>query len=252
MFPAGGLYPGDWCGRRAADGRPIPPLELLCRWRCHLLRHHCPRGRIHVPCQQGVPVPTCTSASGRHCTLISRSLGRAHPSGLLHCSGLLHNCGQPHWPCGCKTPKILPFRGLGFLSTLYIWHGDDGRLFNTVSQWQQAVALIADHFLLLEWRVQCSAAPVRPEQSQHALLRWCMQVIDERMSKGFWNAGLLSTQAGTTGRLSGNLLLSICARIGTESGSQLRQLAASMFGTSVGFMAFSLVWVMLVYRRLVG
>ncbi len=40
-----------------------------------------------------------------------------------------------------------------------------------------------------------------------------VQVIDERMSKGLWNAGLLSTQAGTIGRLCGNLLLSLCARI---------------------------------------
>ena len=80
-----------------------------------------------------------------------------------------------------------------------------------------------------------------------------MQVIDERMSKGFWNAGLLSTQAGTTGRFCGNLLLSASARItGADSAGQLTHLAATMFGAAAAFMAFSLAYVALVYKRLVG
>ena len=79
------------------------------------------------------------------------------------------------------------------------------------------------------------------------------QVIDERMSKGFWNAGLLSTQAGTTGRFSGNLLLSGCARItGADSLSQLNSLATTMFGAALAFMVFSMGYVALCYRRLVG
>lgn len=80
-----------------------------------------------------------------------------------------------------------------------------------------------------------------------------LQVIDDRMSKGFWNAGLLSTQAGTTGRLSGNLLLSACSRItGSDSYQQLGYLANLMFGTVLGFMVFSLAYVALCYKRLVG
>ena len=82
---------------------------------------------------------------------------------------------------------------------------------------------------------------------------WFVQVIDERMSKGFWNAGLLSTQAGTTGRFCGNLLLSGSSRItGSDTGPQLNNLAATMFGASASFMLFSLAWVALVYKRLVG
>ena len=45
------------------------------------------------------------------------------------------------------------------------------------------------------------------------LLRFSVQVVDERLAQGLWNAGLLSTQAGTIGRLCGNLLLSACARV---------------------------------------
>lgn len=80
-----------------------------------------------------------------------------------------------------------------------------------------------------------------------------LQVIDERMSKGFFNAGLLSTQAGTIGRFCGNLLLSGCSSLtGDATAKQLNQLAATMFGASAGFMVFSLGYVSLCYKRLVG
>ena len=81
----------------------------------------------------------------------------------------------------------------------------------------------------------------------------CEQVIDERMAKGLWNAGLLSTQAGTLGRLCGNLLLSLCARItGAMTLEQVNKLSTVLYGASGASMIFSIVYVLSVYSRLQG
>jgi hypothetical protein len=80
-----------------------------------------------------------------------------------------------------------------------------------------------------------------------------VQVIDERLARGLWNAGLLSTQAGTLGRLSGNLVLSACAGItGTRTAGQLDKLSRLLFGACAASMLFSLGFVAAIYRRLVG
>ncbi|KAK9906755.1 hypothetical protein WJX75_007454 [Coccomyxa subellipsoidea] len=79
------------------------------------------------------------------------------------------------------------------------------------------------------------------------------KVIDERMAKGLWNAGLLSTQAGTLGRLCGNLLLSLCARItGAMTVAQINSLSTVLYGASGASMIFSIAYVLSVYNRLQG
>ena len=77
-------------------------------------------------------------------------------------------------------------------------------------------------------------------------------MIDESIASGLLNAGMMSTQAGTIGRLCGNLLLSLCVSItGTHTQAQIGQLAKAVFGSSLGFMIFSLAFVLLIYRRLI-
>ena len=79
------------------------------------------------------------------------------------------------------------------------------------------------------------------------------QVIDERMSKGLWNAGLLSTQAGTIGRLCGNLLLSLCARItGAMTLDQINAFARQLYGLGGASMIFSLAYHFSVFGSLLG
>lgn len=80
-----------------------------------------------------------------------------------------------------------------------------------------------------------------------------LQVIDERMAKGLWNAGLLSTQAGTLGRLCGNLLLSLCARItGAMSMAQIESLSRVLYGATGVSMIVSIAYVLSIYNRLLG
>ena len=79
-----------------------------------------------------------------------------------------------------------------------------------------------------------------------------LQVIDDSMNDGLFNASLLSTQAGTIGRFCGNLLLSLCASItGAANPEQISALAATLFGSTLSMMAFSLLFVLVIYRRLI-
>lgn len=79
-----------------------------------------------------------------------------------------------------------------------------------------------------------------------------LQVIDESIASGLFNAGMLSTQAGTIGRLCGNLLLSLCIGItGAATLQEIEALAATLFASGLAFMAFSLVFVLVIYRRLI-
>lgn len=80
-----------------------------------------------------------------------------------------------------------------------------------------------------------------------------MQVIDESMAKGIWNAGLMSTQAGTIGRLCGNLMLTLVSTFtGAATSKEISKFAAFLFGTNAAWMVFSVGYVLLVYGRLVG
>ena len=77
-------------------------------------------------------------------------------------------------------------------------------------------------------------------------------MIDESIASGLFNAGMLSTQAGTIGRLCGNLLLSLCVSItGARTYKEIGSLASILFGSGLGFMVFSLVFVFGIYSRLI-
>lgn len=79
-----------------------------------------------------------------------------------------------------------------------------------------------------------------------------MQVIDESIASGHFNAGMMSTQAGTIGRLCGNLLLSLCVGItGAHNLEEVKKLALVLFSSALGFMIFSLLFVFGIYNRLV-
>ncbi|KAK9838252.1 hypothetical protein WJX81_000293 [Elliptochloris bilobata] len=81
----------------------------------------------------------------------------------------------------------------------------------------------------------------------------CSKVIDERLAKGLFNAGLMSTQAGTFGRFMGNMLLSAAARVTrTNTVDEIVNFAAVLFGTAAFWMAVSLAFVLATYRHLVG
>ena len=84
-------------------------------------------------------------------------------------------------------------------------------------------------------------------------LEWpWVQVIDETIASGLFNAGMMSTQAGTIGRLCGNLLLSLCVSItGAHNLKEIGSLAAVLFTSALGFMIFSLVFVLGIYSRLI-
>ena len=78
-------------------------------------------------------------------------------------------------------------------------------------------------------------------------------MIDERLCKGLWNAGLLSTQAGTIGRFCGNLLLSGCVHItGARTADQIANFARLLFTADIASMAVSLAFVAVCYKRLLG
>ena len=104
----------------------------------------------------------------------------------------------------------------------------------------------------MHWAGYISSPIVVTLEVHQLLIYFCTaQVIDERLAKGLWNAGLLSTQAGTIGRLCGNLLLSLCARItGATAEPQIQQLASVLFGSAFVFMVFSLAYVLALYSRL--
>ncbi len=116
------------------------------------------------------------------------------------------------------------------------------------------VLLTATAFL--EGGVECWRRPMRSAVKHLGAQRMPalrVQVVDERMSQGLWNAGLLSTQAGTIGRLCGNLLLSACAKVtGAMTQAQIDSLARLMWGVSAGSMVFSLAYVISLYNRLLG
>lgn len=71
------------------------------------------------------------------------------------------------------------------------------------------------------------------------------------MASGLFNAGMLSTQAGTIGRLCGNLLLSLCITItGAKSFELIFGLSHLLFSVSLGTMVFSMLYVLITYQRL--
>lgn len=77
------------------------------------------------------------------------------------------------------------------------------------------------------------------------------QVIHPSMAKGTWNAGLLATEAGTLGRFSGNIILSIAGHFtGIDSVAEIQEFAWLVHGMLAAMTGIALVCVAGVYMRL--
>ena len=66
-----------------------------------------------------------------------------------------------------------------------------------------------------------------------------------------WNAGLISTEAGTIGRLCGNFLLSVVAKLtGDTSLTQLNHFGQTLFGLLAVISAASLGYMIAIWKRM--
>jgi hypothetical protein len=77
------------------------------------------------------------------------------------------------------------------------------------------------------------------------------KVIHPSFAEGTWNAGLLSTEAGTLGRFTGNLLLSVSSRFtGLDTVKQITNFAHVLWSL-VGVVVISnLAWFVALYRQI--
>ena len=65
------------------------------------------------------------------------------------------------------------------------------------------------------------------------------------------SAGLLTTEAGTLGRFSGNIVMSLVARItGVETQTELVQFAQALYGLFAALLLAIGVYMLCVWRRL--
>ena len=79
------------------------------------------------------------------------------------------------------------------------------------------------------------------------------KVIWAGLARGVLNAGLVSTEAGTFGRFSGNALLTVVGRAtGVEDVAQLQRFAVALHGTLAVVCGALLLHLLLVRRRLTG
>ena len=66
-----------------------------------------------------------------------------------------------------------------------------------------------------------------------------------------WSAGLISTEAGTIGRLCGNFLLSVVAKFtGDTSLTQLNHFGQTLFGLLAAITAASLGYMIAIWKRM--
>ncbi len=77
------------------------------------------------------------------------------------------------------------------------------------------------------------------------------KIMHPSLARGTWNAGLMSTEAGTLGRLTGNLCLSLVSRItGVESDLEVYRFGFTLFGL-MGFLTVSnLGYMLAIWKRL--
>jgi hypothetical protein len=79
----------------------------------------------------------------------------------------------------------------------------------------------------------------------------CSKVMPPKLAKGIWNAGLISTEAGTLGRLTGNFLLSLVSDItGERTQEQLAAFAKVLFGVFASLFAANLGYMALIWRQI--
>ena len=79
------------------------------------------------------------------------------------------------------------------------------------------------------------------------------KIMHPSLARGTWNAGLMSTEAGTLGRLTGNLCISVVSKItGADTASEVYRFGFMLFAL-MGFLTVSnLGYMMAIWKRLVA
>lgn len=77
------------------------------------------------------------------------------------------------------------------------------------------------------------------------------KVIHPAFAEGTWNAGLMSTEAGTLGRFTGNLLLSVAGSItGLHSPAAVENFAKVLWATIAAIVLSNLAWFLYLFKRI--
>lgn len=77
------------------------------------------------------------------------------------------------------------------------------------------------------------------------------KIMHPSLARGTWNAGLMSTEAGTLGRLTGNLCLSLVSRItGVDTDSEVYHFGFMLFGLMGLLTVSNLGYMLAIWKRL--
>lgn len=77
------------------------------------------------------------------------------------------------------------------------------------------------------------------------------KIMHPSLARGTWNAGLMSTEAGTLGRLTGNLCLSLVSKItGVETDSEVYRFGFMLFGLMGILTVSNLGYMLAIWKRL--
>lgn len=76
-------------------------------------------------------------------------------------------------------------------------------------------------------------------------------MIHPNLAKGLFNAGLLTTEAGTLGRFSGNIVMSLVARItGVETDEELEHFSVALYGLFSALLVIIALYMAGVWKKL--
>ena len=79
------------------------------------------------------------------------------------------------------------------------------------------------------------------------------KIMHPSLARGTWNAGLISTEAGTLGRLTGNLCLSAVSKVtGVANDSEVYSFGLYLFGLMGILTVSNLAYMLAIWRRLVA
>ncbi|KAK9915918.1 hypothetical protein WJX75_005971 [Coccomyxa subellipsoidea] len=77
------------------------------------------------------------------------------------------------------------------------------------------------------------------------------KVLPLKLTRGFFNAGLLTTEAGTLGRFSGNIVMSVVARLtGVDSNQELLRFGLTLYGIFSALLLLIGFYMLAVWRKL--
>ena len=93
--------------------------------------------------------------------------------------------------------------------------------------------------------------PCIPLRARSRLVTMQVSMVGEYRIGWGASAGLLTTEAGTLGRFSGNIVMSLVARItGVETQTELVQFAQALYGLFAALLLAIGVYMLCVWRRL--